>query len=465
MPIKGRVGRHANTGANCQNDVADQMWVVSLLNLIPPTDGGAGGSLDGDHVKAGVASDALYKAILGFQRRYFPTQVSGFVDPGGPVLARMEDLASRLGSVSSTPPPPGSSEQWGEFQSGSVQRALYKALAADTQLSHRAVVDILYATLDNGTLSTSEIADLKMVAEKSRTIPDRSKKMLNKFVEQAATANRRLGQYRLPTTEHVRSAEVVCDFLKKPGHGLWPRLDRDEVGVGILMRLAYPSLLKQGNANVCGPAAFMFELLQDHPASYAVYAVNIYDQQSARLRGLVISPSNSLRHATFSGVEPVDWLTMGSLRDDENWFLTFDSTENEVLVNLSAATTMYEMAWWFEKAGYSDVQQDADWVRHQRDTANMDKASELFSSGYRVCLLVDAPGNPPKLFPPKESGSAFLQDRHWIVLRSKIDRSGGNVKLTVYSWGDANVQLPKSGETLSVSDFLENYYGYVAAKP
>jgi len=463
MPIKGRVGRHASSGANCQNWVADQMTVIGLLNLIPPTDGGSGGSLDGDHVVAGVASDALYKAILAFQRKYAPAQVSGFVDPASALLTRMENLASRLGSVSSTPPAPASSGQWGEFQSGSVQRALYKALTADTQLSHSAVVDILYATLDNGTLSTSEIADLKMVAEKSRTIPDRSKKMLLMFVTEATT-NRSLGPYRLPTVEHVRAADIVCDFLKRSGHGLWPRLDRDEVGVGILMRLAYPSLLKQGNANVCGPAAFLFELLQDHPASYAVYAVDMYDQRTARLRGLVISPSDRLRHALYPGVEAVDWLTMGSLRDSEDWFFTFDSTDDTFRVNVSAATTMYEMVWWFTKAGYSDVQQDCDWLRHQRDTDNMDKASELFSKGYRVCLLIDAPGNPPQIFPSNLSGSAALQDRHWIVLRSTIDRSAGNVKLTVYSWGDANVQVPKTG-TLSVSDFLENYYGYVAAKP
>ncbi len=67
MSLRGRVGRHANTGAQCQNWVEDQQTVIALLNLIPVSDGGAGASLTG-RVVAGVSSDALFNAILRFQK-------------------------------------------------------------------------------------------------------------------------------------------------------------------------------------------------------------------------------------------------------------------------------------------------------------------------------------------------------------------------------------------------------------
>jgi hypothetical protein len=69
--LRGRVGRHANTGAQCQNWAEDQQTVIALLNLIPATDGGAQASLAG-RVVAGLSSDALYNAILRFQKNIFP---------------------------------------------------------------------------------------------------------------------------------------------------------------------------------------------------------------------------------------------------------------------------------------------------------------------------------------------------------------------------------------------------------
>src|SRR5438270_3605248 len=174
--LSERVGRHANTGAHCQNWVEDQETVIALLNLIPAADGGAEGGLAG-RVVAGIASDALYHAILHFQKKYFPTQQSGFVDPGGAVLGRMEMLASTRPTAA-----PKAAGQWGEFQSGSVHKALYKAMADDHYLTHAKVVEILRATLSNGTVSTSELADLEMIAKRSRSIEPRSKTMLELFV-------------------------------------------------------------------------------------------------------------------------------------------------------------------------------------------------------------------------------------------------------------------------------------------
>jgi hypothetical protein len=104
MPLRARVGRHSQGGGRqCQNWPDDQGTVIALLNRIPVGEGGAGGSLGGT-VVAGQSSEALYRAIIVFEDRYFPGQRNGFVEPGGPMLRRMEELAARTaGSPAKTP--------------------------------------------------------------------------------------------------------------------------------------------------------------------------------------------------------------------------------------------------------------------------------------------------------------------------------------------------------------------------
>jgi hypothetical protein len=237
-------------------------------------------------------------------------------------------------------------------------------------------------------------------------------------------------------------------------------LDRDGVGVGILMRLAYPGLVDQNQASLCGPAAFLFSELQDHPDYYVGFATDMYEKGTARLGGLSITPSAAVRQYWPPPwkIAPVDWLTLASLRDSENWFFSYDTADAEV----AGITIPSKLADWFTRAGYSDVKEDANLTHRQRDTDNMDEASRLFSAGYRVCLFIDY--EMIQTWTQEKSGSKIALDRHWVVLRSRIDRSGGNVKTTIYTWGQDNRELPTSG-TLPLDDFLKNYYGYVAAKP
>lgn len=99
MPLRGRVGRHTRTGGqHCQNWPDDQQTVTALLNRIPVAAGGASGSLIGPTI-SGIASDALYRAITQFEDQHFLGQRSGFVDPGGALLKRMEELAARTTSA------------------------------------------------------------------------------------------------------------------------------------------------------------------------------------------------------------------------------------------------------------------------------------------------------------------------------------------------------------------------------
>jgi hypothetical protein len=100
MPLRARVGRHTRDGGRqCQNWPDDQQTVIGLLNRIPADAGGAAGSLSMP-VISGICSDALYRAISTFEDKYWPGQRSGYVDPGGDMLRRLEELGAKSAAVS-----------------------------------------------------------------------------------------------------------------------------------------------------------------------------------------------------------------------------------------------------------------------------------------------------------------------------------------------------------------------------
>src|SRR5262249_31304125 len=76
-----------------QNWSDDQRTIIGLLNRIKYSSGGAGGSLD-TKVINGICGAALYSAISRFEDKWFPGQRSGFVDPNGRMLRKIEDLAA-----------------------------------------------------------------------------------------------------------------------------------------------------------------------------------------------------------------------------------------------------------------------------------------------------------------------------------------------------------------------------------
>jgi hypothetical protein len=96
MTLRARVGRHKHQGGRqCQNFADDQRTVINLLNRIPVSEGGTGGSLNGP-VVPGISSDALYRAIVKFEdvNQLYPERRNGFIEPGGLMLKRMEELVN-----------------------------------------------------------------------------------------------------------------------------------------------------------------------------------------------------------------------------------------------------------------------------------------------------------------------------------------------------------------------------------
>jgi hypothetical protein len=262
---------------------------------------------------------------------------------------------------------------------------------------------------------------------------------------------------------------MVCDFLERSGAGRFPNLERDEVGVGMLMRICNPSILDQDKGSLCGPAAMLFGVLSDAPIAYARYAIDLFEKGKAKLYKLEIEPSKDCRNfRPPSSMAHVDWLTMASLRDSENWFLDFDSVSFKG--DVAGITTPQELVRWFRRAGFSDIRNGVtDGVLPEQRILDLliekgprtiKDANKLFGQGYRVCLFINA--GMLKEAEQAEAGTIF--DRHWVVQRSPIDLSNGKVRLQVFTYGQGNWQIPNGSTDLPHSHFFVNFFGYVAAK-
>ncbi|WP_315831500.1 hypothetical protein [Bradyrhizobium prioriisuperbiae] len=451
VQLRGRVGRHANTGIHCQNWKDDQEVVIGLLNGIPVADGGAWHGLNG-RVVAGIASEPLYRAILLFEKKHFRHQ-SGFVDPNG----KMFPLMLKLGTRSYLPPPPPAAPppkgQWDDLKSASVLAGLRKGLEDDGSLSQGDIVEIIRSTLSDGIVSATELADLSVIATTSRSISPRSKKMLTTFVTDVGGTIKERNS--LATVKQQWAADRACDFLKGSGGKSFPHLDRDEVGLGLLMRIANPGLLNQGKADLCGPAAMLYEVASDNPGRYAKFAIDLFENGKASINNLDIKPGSDLRTYNLpsdSGLAPVDWMTMASLRDSENWLYDYNTYDDE-----DSGTKSKELSQWFAKSGYSDVRNTVD--EDHADQHNIEEASRLFGLGYSVCLSINA-----CMLNAATQTDTSKKHNHLVVLQSQVDLSGGNARLKIFTWGQRDFQVPQ-GAALTVEDFLKNYYGFVAGKP
>ena len=425
--------------------------MIALLNAIAAADAGAAGSLAG-RVIAGVASDALYAAILRFQKQHFPAYQTGFVEPGGPLLARLETLASRPSPAPAAKAP----GQWDALTTASVKKALRAGLDDDMTLSHAEVVNIVRSTLSDGSVFASEVNDLATVSSKAKSLTPRSRRMLDLFVNKMRTTYRGKGPYTLPSDRHQLAAGMACDFLERSGPSRFKSLDRDDVGVGMLMRIANPGLLNQDEASLCGPAAMLFGVAADNPVMYARFAIDLYEKGKASLYRLEIKPGKDVRdYQPPASMDQVDWMTMASIRDSENAFFDYDVAAKE----FAGITLPGELAHWFRRAGYADVREETNLVAN-KGTGTIDGANKLFGQGYRVCLFIGI-----NMLSEKVQSKGSWTAEHWVVLRSLIDRSNGKVALTVFTWGEGEYQIPHGSKDLSVGDFLDNFYGYVAGKP
>lgn len=344
---------------------------------------------------------------------------------------------------------------WSDIYSRDVRDAFSVALA-DKQLTHAEIVDVLRKLLDDGNLSGVEVNDLNKIAKTAETIPERSKHLLLNLAYEVYQ-NLQYGPIDFSTSRQKYAVKILLDFLERNGSQRFAKLDRDRVGIDLLLRVANPNIINQQMAGLCGPVAFLYSLAFDSPATYAQFGIDLFEKGTAKIGKMVVEPSSDCR--SYSPPSPMshgEWLTAGSLRDSENFLLDYDGVDRDWFAD---GATNGEVARWFSRAGYTDVRAE-DNMLSSRASSDIALINKLYNDGYRIMLRINS-----KLLKAKEQADSSWRGNHFVILRSPIAVSGQEVRLTVFSWGWGQWNIPAPNTTMSPAGFLEHWYGYVAAKP
>ena len=218
-------------------------------------------------------------------------------------------------------------------------------------------------------------------------------------------------------------------------------------------RIDNPGQINQKKANVCGPAAFLYGLALKTPMRYAKFACDLYLLGSGDLGTMVITAPTDVKNAQSTerlGMDPVDWITLASLRRSRNWIWKDLSSFK------GGMTWPLSLKKWFEWAGLTDVVNDTSLLAPQTWTSWGNACDELDKHNAIVCLLV----NGKVLLTTKLDASPWTGN-HWICL-AQVVTARNPVDVWVFTWGGyLQVKFDKAKE----EDFRKHFFGYVSARP
>jgi len=258
-----------------------------------------------------------------------------------------------------------------------------------------------------------------------------------------------------PANPAVESAlKLIDEFSRRTGPGAFIHLHRATIASELRARVTNPSLINQGQAGLCPSAAVVYSLARNNRPEYVKAVTQLYETGRTTIGKWDLVPGADLKAYKLpatGGLYEADWIIMSSIRDSENWFIDYQSETDR------GGAWGGEVAAWLRKAGYSDVQEDWNFTMN-KTAANLQKADELYSKNYQVCLLIDA-----DLLSGKSA--TLSRPNHWVVLASNVRTNflmpTSNCSMRVYTWGSLRT-LPD--RAMQLDDFVDYYYGYVAAK-
>jgi hypothetical protein len=187
------------------------------------------------------------------------------------------------------------------------------------------------------------------------------------------------------------------------------QLDQNTVVRRLEALVRNPSLIHQGDANLCGPAVFFRLWIERDALAFVTYAHGLFRNGRGKIGNIEVVPRNDLVKLDYSTVwsDPAvdqsavdqcpmaDWMTMSALRRSER-----------------------------------------DWLPYVAKPVKK-------SAGAEELLALTTDG----------------EIDHYILLRTRLEAAQQNVRFSYWSWG---TNTPR--RTLPEEDFRSNYYGAIIAK-
>ncbi|MCC4595124.1 hypothetical protein NRY95_12830 [Xanthomonas campestris pv. phormiicola] len=281
----------------------------------------------------------------------------------------------------------------------------------------------------------------------------------------------------LTVSDIGEARDAIATFRDGDGTGSWNGLDRTEVADRLLDLVNNPRLIRQGDLNLCGPAALLLMWASRDPLGFASFATTLYDNGSADLGDLSITPKDTLLAQDYSSLSTrtfgADWMLLSAIRNTDQPFWQ-SSWVGDPAQNFAALTRPEELASWLRATGiYAQVSDEGNWT----SPAGIPHATGIeFREGRDVALLINT-----NLLHDARRSAALIDERfllnlfpnHYIVGLNNISVAvmdgpqnddgtlmfqKDDVLLSIWSWGESSFDL-----AVPQKSFVDNYYGAVIA--
>lgn len=285
--------------------------------------------------------------------------------------------------------------------------------------------------------------------EKNKNIP------VTKYVESTAVTKVVKGDVSKNNFELALNRNRIFQCIDpgcKPGEAKDP-FSKAQIEAGLQSRLNEP-FPDQDFSSLCGAAAYFFCLINLSPSKYKLAVKQLWETGQTKIGELSIQPSqdgcrrvkNFYRPNGIPKVPPIDWITLASLRESENFKLKLDDPGHEV----AGITTPMELERWFRKSGFHIAASYPIKMGGYDRYFISDINSKYAGPDYYIVTLISA----SLLDSGISSGTKLVPD-HWIVWTDKLRNLNGQpinessntfdtkVTLKMFTWGENRTRLKK----------------------
>ena len=262
-------------------------------------------------------------------------------------------------------------------------------------------------------------------------------KETNNVTKQTQPNNPNIVEVNLP------SNRIFIEEKYPPGNSNDP-FTKERVETSLYSRIKdpYPN---QRSTYLCGPAAFFYCVLNSNKKIYAKIVKELWEKGEVKVNNLNIKPSlDGARkvngfYKENKGVNnkitlnprisPVDWITMGSLRDSENSVFDYNTAESQNIVGdsfngFTAFTLPSDMERWLKSIGYKIVYTERNYSSRVDSLIKANAFS--MQNHYLIALTMGAivEGQPEI---PRFSKLKVRGPSHWIVFTDNIKTKKGQL--------------------------------------
>ena len=252
----------------------------------------------------------------------------------------------------------------------------------------------------------------------------------------------------------TRAHALIPPFLSRKTAGKFCFIRREDIAEQLAERIDKPGKIGQHTPSLSSRASILNSIAYSDPVAYARFAIDLYEQGRARLRGLDINPNARVRRSCAKpGVPVLDSMTLESLQGSRNWFLVYQ----RAIKVIPGVTPPIEMLRCFKRAGYRTVINDAS-LSLTKGTGNLSAANKYFRQRYKVCVLINKNMIEGRL--NRISTYPKPWECQWLALSSDIRVLPNSVSFGIITKSGRHDHL--TAARLSKERFLDNYHGFIA---